>query len=170
MTQDVPEHKHFEASNRQYLVLAIVGAVFVIMLWLMRGNDDAMSVTVNVWLTVLFAIVTLIGAAAFLLKRAWLTLDADGFSSSELRPLGKIAWSDVSEFRLHKAGSSGLPTTQQVIFELEKEDQQTLSHLSGLLFRGSIRLTEDYRIKARDLVELMNAFRERARAGQGVSS
>lgn len=161
---ELPDHRHFEATNRQYLVLAIAGAVLVIMLSLTRSSDDAMSVTVNVWLTVLFAVVTLIGAAAFLMRRSWLTLDRDGFSSSELKPLGKIAWRDVSEFRLHKSGATGLPTSRQVIFELQKEDQQTLSHLSGLLFRGSLRLSEDYRIKGRELAELMNAFRARALA------
>jgi len=169
MTDGLPDEKRFEASNRRYLVLASVGAFFVVALSLMRGRDATMSDETNVWLTVLFAIMTLIGAAAALLKRSWLKLDREGFESSELRSLGKLAWRDVSDFRLHAQRTRGMPSAHQVAFDLNQEAHRSLGRVSGILYKDGVRLTENYRIRGRELVALMNAFRARALAeGEGV--
>ena len=164
MQDDLPDHKRFEATNRQYFVLAGVGAVFVILLTFLRTPDDEAAYRINIWLTVLFAIITLIGAAAALFRRSWLRLDLEGFESSELRALGKVSWGDVSEFRLYIQRMRGMPPAKQVAFEVTGEKQKVMSRLSGLLFNGTVRLTENYRIKGEELVTLMNAFRERALA------
>ena len=143
---DLPDHMHLEATNRQYFVLGAAGAVFVIMLTALRLTGDGPTDEVNVWLTVFFSIVTLIGASAALFKRAWLRIDRDGFESSEFKSLGKIAWSDVSEFRMHLQAGRSLPASRQVAFELKKQRHKGLGRLSSVMFKGTIRLTEHYRV------------------------
>ena len=163
MREQLPDHMRFDASNRQYLVLAGVGAFFVTLLTAMRElNHSGVTEEVNVWLTVLFSIITLIGAGAALFRRSWLRLDREGFESSELRGLGKVAWEDVSAVRVYAQKMRGLPAGQQVAFKLTGEKQKVMSRLSGLMYHGTVRLTQDYRIKGHELAETMNAFRARA--------
>ncbi|WP_300395788.1 hypothetical protein [Henriciella sp.] len=168
MVEPLPEHMHFEASNRQYIVLGAVSALLVILLTAMRLLDQEPAYDANVWLTVFFAIVTLIAASAALFKRSWLKLDRYGFQSSELKALGKIAWSDVSEFRPYRQRVRGVPETRQVAFELTSEKQRVLGRLSGLLYKGTVRLTEHYQMKGPELAELMNRFRARAIVDKGA--
>lgn len=170
MDETLPDEMHFEASNRQYIVLGAVSAVFVVLLTAIRSMDDVATYDVNVWLTVFFAIVTLIAASAALFKRSWLKLDRDGFESSEFKTLGKVSWRDVSAFKLHRPRVGGLPASHQVAFELTSREKKIKGRLAGFLLTGTIRLTERYRIKGSKLAALMNGFRERALSEAGAQS
>ena len=162
MDDQLPDQIHLEATNRQYIVLGAVSALFVIMLTALRGSSDIATYDVNVWLTVFFAIITLIAASAALFKRRWLTLDQDGFETNELRTLGKVAWDDVSEFRTYVQRIRGMPATHQVAFELVSKEKRFQGRLAGLMLQGTIRITERYRVSGAKLAETMNAFRDRA--------
>ena len=162
MGDELPDEMHFEASNRQYIVLGAVSAVFVVLLTATRSIDDVATYDVNIWLTVFFAIVTLIAASAALLKRNWLKLDREGFESSEFKSLGKVAWTEVSRFSLYRPKVGSLPASHQVAFELTSKDKKIKGRLAGLLLTGTIRLTERYRIKGRKLAETMNTYRDNA--------
>lgn len=162
MKSELPDYIHLQATNRQYFVLAGGSAALVVMLMVMRFSGDGVASEINIWLTVLFSMITLIGAAAALLKRPWLTLDADGFESSELKAIGKIAWKDASPFSLYRYGGRGMPATNQVAFKLTKERRKQAPRIAGMLFSGTVRLTEHYKVNGPRLVHLMNAFRERA--------
>jgi hypothetical protein len=162
MAKELPDHLHLQATNRQYFVLAGAAALFVIMLMWMRFAGEGPAEEINIWLTVFFSIVTFIGASAALMKQPWLTLDREGFQSSELKSIGKVAWRDVSEFSLYRYGGSGMPATNQVAFKLSDNKRKTLPRMSSMLFSGTVRLTEHYRVNGRRLVQVMNQFRERA--------
>lgn len=162
MKTELPEHIHLQGTNRQYFVLAGTSAALVIMLMVMRFTGNATSIEINIWLTALFSMITLIGAAAALLKRPWLTLDEEGFESSELKAIGKIAWKDASPFSLYRYGGRGMPATNQVAFKLSKERRKRAPRIAGMLFSGTVRLTEHYKVSGKRLVHLMNSFRERA--------
>ena len=167
MTEPLPDRMHLEASNRQYLVLGSVSALFVVLFSAMRFVQPEVTDEATVWLTVFFAIVTLIAASAALFRRSWLIIDADGFESSEFRTLGKLAWTDVSGFRVRSSRQRSMPSPHEVTFELTSPHQKVAGRLSGLMFNGSIRISERYPVKGRALAELLNGFRERALEQQG---
>ncbi|RIJ29314.1 hypothetical protein [Henriciella mobilis] len=170
MDEPLEDEMHFEASNRQYIVLGAVSALLVVLLTAVREVDDVATYDVNVWLTVFFAIVTLIAASAALFKRSWLKLDREGFSSSEFKALGHIPWRDVSDFKLYRQRVGRVPGTHQVAFKLTARDRQVAGRLSGLMTAGTIRITEHYRLKGSRLVEILNAFRDRALSEEGAAS
>ena len=162
MNRELPDHIHLQSTNRQYLVLAGASALFATMLTAMRWTGNGPAEEINVWLTVFFSMTTLIGASAALFKRSWLSLDSEGFESSEFKSLGKIGWSEVSEFSLHHMGGRGMPASRQVAFKLSDQKRRALPRMAGLLMYGKVRLTEPYRINGSRLVSLLNGFRERA--------
>lgn len=170
MDATLPDRLHYEASNRQYLVLGSVSALLVVVFTVMRFIRPEVTDEATVWLTVFFAMVTLIAASAALFRRSWLILDTDGFESSEFKTLGKLAWSDVSAFSVRAGRQRGMPAPHLVTFELTSPQQKIAGRLSGLMFNGTIRLSERYPVKGRKLAELMNAFRDRALAEQGDRS
>lgn len=162
MLTPLPETLHLRATNRQYLVLASASALFAGMLTAMRWTGNGPTDDISVWLTVFFAMTTLVGVSAALFKTAWLTLDKDGFQSSEFKSIGKIGWSEVTEFSLHHTGSKGMPASRQVAFKLTEQKRKALPRMSGLLMFGRVRLTEPYKVRGARLVSLMNQFRDRA--------
>ena len=120
MLKPLPETVHLRATNRQYLVLASASALLAAMLAFTNWTGNGPTEEISVWLTVFFAMTTLVGVCAALFRHGWLTLDRDGFESSEFKSLGKIGWSEVSEFSLHYSGGKGMPASRQLTEEKRK--------------------------------------------------
>ena len=152
MLKTLPETVHLRATNRQYLVLASASALLAALLAFTNWTGNGPAEEISVWLTVFFSMTTLVGVCAALFRHGWLTLDRDGFESSEFKSLGKIGWS----------GGKGMPASRQVAFKLTEEKRKALPRLSGILMYGRVRLTEPYKVRGSQLVTLMNRFRERA--------
>lgn len=169
MLKPLPETVHLRATNRQYLVLASASALLAGLLAFTNWTGNGPAEEISVWLTVFFSMTTLVGVCAALFRHGWLTLDRDGFESSEFKSLGKIGWSEVSEFSLHYSGGKGMPASRQVAFKLTEEKRKALPRLSGILMYGRVRLTEPYKVRGSQLVTLMNRFRERALVTSGAS-
>ena len=162
MSTTLPESMVFSTTNRRYLVLAATSAGFVMLLTFLRFTQDGPADPLNVMLTVLFALVTLIGVAAALLRRSWLKLARDGFESSELHEIGKLAWSDVSEIALESPRAQDGQAGYRIAFGLTRADHKAVTKLSGLMSGGRVHLKDMFSVRGEELVALMNAYRNQA--------
>jgi len=93
-----------------------------------------------------------------LIKPARLTLSEDGFEQVMMGRTLQCDWASVSEFGILRVGKSKL-----VSFSSEKDEGKVMAQISSVMTRGhSGALGDTFGMKAADLADLMNAFRNRA--------
>lgn len=114
---------------------------------------------------VVFLLTAGAGVLGLILKRPTLTLTRAGFYMNDQPEKLSFNWHDVSDFRVYTDRARGIPTSRNVVFDLLKDEKKLTTKALRMFMKGSIHLTDNYGMKAKDLAALMNAFRERALKG-----
>ncbi|NNC37893.1 MAG: hypothetical protein EX271_08350 [Acidimicrobiales bacterium] len=149
---DLPQYLVLTSSRLKWAFLLIGFLIFVsggIALLLIGDETDAVLAWVCIALFGFFAVVSLVQ----LFNPARLELGPDGFRRTMNFRQSSYQWRDISEFRLFQYKS-----TKMIQFNVLGRPAGLLKKMAG----NYESLGDNYSMKPQALMDLMNAFRQRA--------
>ena len=156
MTTSLPNEVVLKASPLKWIGILSLCALFV---WggflLLSDGDNKLAA----WICfLLFGVVGVPVSLFQLIRPGRLTLDEKGFEQVMMGRSLKCNWHDVSDF-----GVMRVSRNKFVSFSQAKDEGKVMANLSKTITGNhSGALGDTFGMKAKDLAELMNAFRDRA--------
>ena len=141
--------------DRKWLGVTVLCGLFVAcaVFMIMRTEDKLIG-----WFVFAFFGFGLIISIIQLIKPATLILTQDGFEQSSLGRKLNCSWHDVSEF-----GVTRIQRSNYVSFSRQQDEGKMLSNISkGITGGHSGTLGDTFGMKAHDLADLMNRYRDQA--------
>ena len=110
----------------------------------------------------------IVGGSLFLRRRYFLRLSPDGLEMHYPNRTQRYAWDEVSEFRVLVRTVFLMPAAAQIIFDfVEDSPERTIgTRIAGKVLGYETSILAMFNVSARQLSEILNAWRER----YGVSS
>ena len=156
MTTQLPNEMVLKASPLKWIGILLLCVLFVWggFLLLSEGENKLAA-----WICfLLFGVVGIPVSLLQLIKPAQRTLREDGFEQIMMGRTLRCNWENVSEF-----GVLRVSKTKFVSFSNSEDEGKLIAQFSSTLTRGhSGALGDTFGMKAKDLADLMNAFRNRA--------
>ena len=156
----LPEQMTLYPSKLKWIGVSAIGFVFVAggLIWALQEPG------ITPWICIAFFALVAGTGLVQLLGGSSLQLDSEGFEQNMLGRKFACRWEDVSEF-----GTWRVSGNQFVVFNRVKDRGTVMGPLNESLTGASAQLGDTFGMKAEDLAETMNAFRDRAlhRIGKG---
>lgn len=159
MLNDLPETLTLYPSKLKWLgILALACGFVAIAVFVMQDAPPHLRALVGGFfgLGIPVALLQIFG------KGSWLRLDQDGFQYAQFGKKHAFGWHEVSEFGVWKMKQGFFTTSSHVGFSTEADSARTLGKINTALVGATGTLPDTYGKSAKDLAELMNAFRDRA--------
>lgn len=156
----LPDEMLLRPGKLKWLGVLAIGLVFVVLGGVMISAGDDLLLA---WAcTVFFAVVA--GTALYMLttRSNYLKLSNTKFEQSLMGRRMMCRWDEVSNFGVWSVASN-----KMVAFNRFEDKGKAIASINQAISGGSASLGDTFGMKAKDLVQLMNAFRDRALAAKG---
>lgn len=159
--EPLPETMSLKANRKQWAIVAMIGLPFLLVA--IFAPAEWWIAPLARWLIIgFFSLLTLTALPGAFGWRQQLDLGRDGFSCVTLFSTWRRRWADCTEFAPIIVGS-----TQYVGFTNARDERRYpwMAFAAWMTTGSSGMLPDNYGYSARELSDLMNAFRVRAMAG-----
>ena len=157
MNSPLPREITLKASSLKWFLMLLATALFTAAgIWMLSDPEN----TLVAWLTLfLFGVIGIPVSLFQLVRPGRLTLNEDGFEQIMMGRVISSDWKAVSGFGVLRIGRNKF-----VSFSRMEDEGKKMTNLSRALTGGghSGMLGDNFGMKAPELADLMNAFRNRA--------